>query len=86
MGIKKLNIVSVFIMIILMYNGYGLAKILQHRFKKFWFRLTTHDKKILNPSNISDEKLCQICYLNCRNVLFYSCRHLIVCDDCYQHL
>lgn len=83
---KNLNLLSAFIILLFLYNGYKMVKILQHRLKKLWFRMTTFDKKILNPSNISDDKLCQICYLNCRNVLFYNCRHLIVCDDCYQHI
>lgn len=77
---------SIFIMALFLYDGYCLGKILLHQLKKLWFRMTTFDKKILNPSNITDDKLCQICYLNCRNILFYTCRHFIICDDCYQNL
>lgn len=35
--------------------------------------------ELLNPKGIKDDKLCQICYTNCRNVIFYDCRHIILC-------
>ena len=47
--------------------------------KIWWQNLTSKKYKKLNPKGVSDDKLCQVCYFNCRNVLFYKCRHLIVC-------
>ena len=33
-----------------------------------------------NPKDkISDDKCCIICYSNCRNVIFFDCRHMIMC-------
>ena len=31
-----------------------------------------------NPE-VSDDKICIICYANCRNMIFFDCRHMIMC-------
>jgi hypothetical protein len=30
--------------------------------------------------NLSQDKLCIICYANARNTLFFDCKHLILCN------
>ena len=37
-----------------------------------------------NPE-VTDDKVCIICYSNCRNMIFFDCRHMIMCRDCSEH-
>jgi len=77
--LRKLNIGMLSIGLIML--SIGAYQLYRHRLwiKIYWKNLTQKYQKHLNPSGISDDKLCQICYVNCRNVLFYKCRHLIIC-------
>ena len=34
-----------------------------------------------NPQ-VDDDKTCIICYTNCRNMILFDCRHLIMCREC----
>jgi hypothetical protein len=29
--------------------------------------------------------MCIICYANCRNVIFFDCRHMIMCRECSEN-
>lgn len=36
-----------------------------------------------NP-DVEDDKTCIICYTNCRNMIFFDCRHMIMCRECSE--
>ena len=40
--------------------------------------------KPLEIEDASDDKLCIICYTNNRNMVFFDCRHMIMCWECSQ--
>lgn len=29
-----------------------------------------------------DDNLCIICYVNCKNIVFKKCKHMIICHKC----
>jgi hypothetical protein len=33
---------------------------------------------------VADDKMCIICYANCRNIIFFDCRHMIMCRECSE--
>ena len=37
-----------------------------------------------NP-DVADDKVCIICYANCRNMVFFDCRHMIMCRQCSEN-
>lgn len=42
------------------------------------------NKKWLTVENVDQDKACIICYSNCRNLLLFNCKHLIMCWDCWK--
>lgn len=34
---------------------------------------------------VGEDKMCIICYANCRNVIFFDCRHMIMCRECSEN-
>ncbi len=74
-----LNLSMVHISFLLFAAVGKLVKSFHLPLKKIWFKLTNTDRQLLNLKSVSDDKLCQICYVDCRNILFYPCRHFIVC-------
>ena len=38
----------------------------------------------LQIHDVSQDKLCIICYSNCRNLIIFDCMHLIMCQDCFE--
>ena len=57
--------------------------------KKFLNSLKARREKLsgtyFNPKDsITDDKCCIICHNNCRNVIFFDCRHMIMCNECSE--
>lgn len=40
--------------------------------------------KVLQIENVDQEKACIICFTNCRNLILFDCKHLIMCWDCFK--
>ena len=34
--------------------------------------------------NVEEYKACIICYTNCRNLILFDCKHLIMCWGCWK--
>ena len=55
-------------------------------FKNVIKHIERGNKKWLNIENVDQEKACIICYSNCRNLLLFDCKHLIMCWDCWKSM
>ena len=39
-------------------------------------------RKLYNLEEVGEGKECIICYTNCRNIIFFDCRHMAMCYEC----
>ena len=40
--------------------------------------------KVYNPDGVDDDEQCIVCYARCKNIIFKRCRHMIICDRCFN--
>jgi len=62
-----------------MKNGYGISYEDNEVIKEgYWI----NDKYSHEKTNVSDDDLCNVCYLNDKTHAFLPCGHLCICDKC----